>query len=41
VRDSSKVGSTILGGATKMMVGVLRMTTEEEYKGLKKRVEGQ
>lgn len=41
VRDSSKVGSTILGSATKMMVGVMRLTTEEEYKGLKKRVEGQ
>jgi uncharacterized protein YndB with AHSA1/START domain len=40
VRDSSKVGSTILGSATKMMVGVMRLTTEEEYKGLKKRVEG-
>lgn len=40
VRDSSKVGSTILGGATKMMIGVLRLATEGEYHGLKKRVEG-
>lgn len=40
-RDSSKVGSSILGGATKMMIGAMRLGTEQELKRLKARVEGQ
>jgi uncharacterized protein YndB with AHSA1/START domain len=40
MRDSSKAGSSVMGSAAKMMIGVMRMTTEEEFKGLKKRVEG-
>ncbi len=40
VRDRSKVGGSTLGSASKMIIGVMRMTTEEEFKGLKKRVEG-
>jgi uncharacterized protein YndB with AHSA1/START domain len=40
IRDSSKVGGSVMGSASKMMIGLMRMTTEEELKGLKKRVEG-
>lgn len=39
-RDSSKVGSSILGGATKMMIGAMRLGTEQELQRLKARVEG-
>lgn len=40
VRDSSKVGSSMLSGASKLMLGAMRLATEAELKLLKARVEG-
>jgi|CXWL01.1.fsa_nt_gi uncharacterized protein YndB with AHSA1/START domain len=40
VRDSSAVGSSVLSGANKIMLGAMRIGTEAELKLLKARVEG-
>lgn len=40
VRDSSKVGSSVLSGASKLMLGAMRLGAEAELKLLKARVEG-
>ncbi len=40
VRDSSKAGSSVLSGASKIMLGAMRMGTQGELELLKKRVEG-
>ena len=40
VGDSSRVGSSMLSGASKLMLGAMRFATEAELKLLKARVEG-
>lgn len=40
VKDSSKVGSALMGGASKMMVGALRLVYENDLTRLKAHVEG-
>lgn len=40
VRDSSKVGSSVLSGASKLMLGAMRLGAESELRLLKARVEG-